>query len=83
MMVDTRQMFFTSGHFPVDLVILALVAAFLVLRLRSVLGKKVGLQAPPLPIVPRPDMLARVVDARLKRSSLSRSHMTFQPPARG
>lgn len=56
-------MFFTSGHFPVDLVILALVAAFLVLRLRSVLGKKVGLQAPPLPIVPRPDMLARVVDA--------------------
>lgn len=63
MMVDTRQMFFTSGHFPVDLVLLALVAAFLVLRLRSVLGKKVGLQAPPLPIVPRPDMLARVVDA--------------------
>ena len=43
-------MFFTSGHFPVDLVILALVAAFLVLRLRSVRGKKVVLQAHPQPM---------------------------------
>ncbi|MDI2090013.1 Tim44/TimA family putative adaptor protein [Commensalibacter oyaizuii] len=31
---------FSSGHFPIDIVILALVAGFLILRLRSVLGNK-------------------------------------------
>ncbi|MCE0743753.1 Tim44/TimA family putative adaptor protein [Acetobacter sicerae] len=37
------------GHFPVDIVIFALIAAFLALRLRSVLGKKVGFQIAPAP----------------------------------
>ncbi|NHO33859.1 Tim44/TimA family putative adaptor protein [Acetobacter fallax] len=32
------------GRFPVDIIIFALIAAFLALRLRSVLGKKVGFQ---------------------------------------
>ncbi|HQT84453.1 MAG: preprotein translocase subunit Tim44 [Acidiphilium sp. 37-64-53] len=35
--------------FPIDLVLLALVAGFLVLRLRSVLGKRTGYERPPLP----------------------------------
>ena len=37
------------GNFPVALIILAGVAVFLVLRLRSVLGKRVGVEKPPLP----------------------------------
>ena len=35
---------FTAGRFPVDLVLLAMVAAFLVLRLRGILGKQSGLE---------------------------------------
>ncbi|MGC9269118.1 Tim44/TimA family putative adaptor protein [Acidiphilium sp.] len=34
---------------PIDLILLALVAGFLVLRLRSVLGKRTGYERPPLP----------------------------------
>ena len=37
------------GDFPVALVIFAAVAVFLVLRLRSVLGKRVGFEKPPVP----------------------------------
>lgn len=36
-----------SGGFPVDLILFALVAAFLVLRLRSVLGRRQGFERPP------------------------------------
>ncbi len=35
--------------FPVDIVLLALVAGFLVLRLRSVLGRRTGYERPPMP----------------------------------
>jgi len=37
------------GSFPVALVLFAGVAVFLILRLRSVLGKRVGFEKPPLP----------------------------------
>ncbi|MBO1075125.1 Tim44/TimA family putative adaptor protein [Roseomonas marmotae] len=36
-----------SGAFPVDLILFAMVAAFLVLRLRSVLGRRQGYERPP------------------------------------
>lgn len=36
-----------SGGFPVDLILFAMVAAFLVLRLRSVLGRRQGYERPP------------------------------------
>ena len=35
-----------AGNVPVDLVLLGLIAAFLVLRLRSILGKRTGLERP-------------------------------------
>ena len=38
-----------TGSFPVDLVLLGMIAAFLVLRLRSVLGKRTGFERPPMP----------------------------------
>ena len=40
---------FSVGGVPVDLVLLALIAVFLILRLRSVLGKKEGIQSVVIP----------------------------------
>ncbi len=48
-----------QGGFPIDLILFAMVAAFLVLRLRSVLGKRTGFERPPqAPGVPVPDARA-------------------------
>ncbi|WP_232480132.1 Tim44/TimA family putative adaptor protein [Roseomonas sp. KE2513] len=46
-----------GGGFPVDLILFGMVAAFLVLRLRSVLGRRTGFERPPgergsLPVPP-------------------------------
>src|SRR3954452_21832516 len=38
-----------TGGFPLDLILFAMVAAFLVLRLRSVLGRGTGFERPPAP----------------------------------
>lgn len=48
-----------SGGFPIDLVLFGMIAAFLVLRLRSILGKRTGFERPP-EAVARPDL--RVVE---------------------
>jgi predicted lipid-binding transport protein (Tim44 family) len=37
------------GNFPIALIIFAGIAIFLILRLRSVLGKRVGFEKPPIP----------------------------------
>ena len=42
-----------TGSFPIDLVLLGMVAAFLVLRLRSILGKRSGFERPPMPQQPQ------------------------------
>lgn len=54
-----------NGSFPIDLILFGLIAAFLVLRLRSVLGRRVGYERPPQPAV-RPDGrgAAPVIDGR-------------------
>ena len=36
-----------SGGFPIDLLLFAMIAAFLVLRLRSILGRRTGFERPP------------------------------------
>lgn len=36
-----------SGGFPIDLILFGMIAAFLVLRLRSILGKRQGFERPP------------------------------------
>jgi len=41
-----------GGSFPVDLVLFGMVAAFLVLRLRSILGRRTGFERPPQPYQP-------------------------------
>ncbi|MGH7159063.1 MAG: Tim44/TimA family putative adaptor protein [Acetobacteraceae bacterium] len=48
-----------QGGFPIDLVLFGLIAAFLVLRLRSMLGRRTGYERPPIdpeaaPAGPRP-----------------------------
>ena len=42
----------SSGGFPIDLVIFGMIAAFLVLRLRSILGKRTGFERPAAPLQP-------------------------------
>jgi len=41
-----------SGGIPIDLILFGMVAAFLVLRLRSVLGRRTGHERPPRPYQP-------------------------------
>jgi predicted lipid-binding transport protein (Tim44 family) len=48
-----------SGGFPIDLILFGMIAAFLVLRLRSILGKRTGFERPPEPVA-RPEL--RVVE---------------------
>jgi predicted lipid-binding transport protein (Tim44 family) len=38
-----------AGGFPIDLVLFGMIAAFLVLRLRSILGRRTGFERPPEP----------------------------------
>ncbi len=38
-----------SGNFPIDLILFGMIAAFLVLRLRSILGRRTGFERPPQP----------------------------------
>ena len=49
----------SGGGFPIDLILFGMIAAFLVLRLRSILGKRQGFERPP-EATPRPDL--RVVE---------------------
>src|SRR5688500_5710374 len=53
-----------SGGFPIDIILFAMVAAFLVLRLRSVLGRRTGYERPP-----QPDRAAAGYDPRGARTA--------------
>jgi len=43
-----------SSSFPVDLILFGMIAAFLVLRLRSILGRRTGFERPQQPVQPQP-----------------------------
>jgi predicted lipid-binding transport protein (Tim44 family) len=47
-----------SGGFPIDLVLFGMIAAFLVLRLRSILGKRTGFERPAPPVQQAPPRTA-------------------------
>ena len=54
-----------AGGFPIDLVLFAMIAAFLVLRLRSILGKRTGFEgAPTAPARPVTRAGAPVIDGQ-------------------
>lgn len=42
-----------ASGFPIDLILFGMIAAFLVLRLKSILGKRTGYERPPQPVRPR------------------------------
>ena len=48
-----------SGGFPFDLLLFAMIAAFLVLRLRSILGRRTGFERPPADSAATPAGVAR------------------------
>jgi predicted lipid-binding transport protein (Tim44 family) len=45
---------FNAASIPVDLILFGMIALFLILRLRSVLGKRTGLEVPAAPVGRRP-----------------------------
>jgi predicted lipid-binding transport protein (Tim44 family) len=55
-----------SGSFPVDLILFGMIAAFLVLRLRSILGRRTGFerQAPPSQAQPSQPAAPPVIDGQ-------------------
>ncbi len=56
-----------AGGFPIDLVLFAMIAAFLVLRLRSILGKRTGFEgAPTAPARPAARTGAPVIDGQVE-----------------
>jgi predicted lipid-binding transport protein (Tim44 family) len=56
-----------AGGFPIDLILFGMIAAFLVLRLRSILGRRTGFERPPQPYQPvQPNMAAPVIDAQVE-----------------
>jgi len=57
-----------SFHF-LDIVFFAMVAVFLVLRLRSVLGKRTGLERPPQPLQAADGPDGKIIDLAAKRRS--------------
>jgi predicted lipid-binding transport protein (Tim44 family) len=55
-----------AGGFPIDLVLFAMIAAFLVLRLRSILGKRTGFEGAPAVARPVTRAGAPVIDGHVE-----------------
>jgi predicted lipid-binding transport protein (Tim44 family) len=63
-----------TGGFPVDLVLFAMIAAFLVLRLRSILGKRTGFEgAPAAPARPAPRAGTATLDGHAEPAEAARA----------
>ncbi len=67
-----------TGSFPIDLVLFGMIAAFLVLRLRSILGKRTGFEGAPLPAA-KPGAAAPVIDGSAE--PLAPAARPLPPPA--
>ena len=61
---------FNSGHIPYDLILFGMIALFLILRLRSVLGKRTGLEVPSVAVGRRPP--SPVVEGRAEPTTPAR-----------
>jgi predicted lipid-binding transport protein (Tim44 family) len=74
----------STGGFPVDLILFGMIAAFLVLRLRSILGRRTGYERPPQQPPYPPQPMARqpgpVIDGRAEPVPPP-SHRTIPDPA--
>ena len=61
-----------AGGFPIDLVLFAMIAAFLVLRLRSILGKRTGFEGAPAAPVRVPQPASGIADAKADPAGAAR-----------
>jgi predicted lipid-binding transport protein (Tim44 family) len=71
-----------SGGFPLDLVLFGMIAAFLVLRLRSILGRRTGFERPPQanPPPPGPAVAAGpVIEGRAEPAAATASRAVPDP----
>ena len=73
-----------SGGFPIDLVLFGMIAAFLVLRLRSILGKRTGLerQAPPVQPAPVRPAAGPIIDAKAEPQAAAAPQTVPEPTSR-
>lgn len=62
---------FTGGRFPVDIVLFAMVAAFLVLRLRGILGKQAGVERRNVPSVTPRQAPGPMIEGRAEPAPVS------------
>jgi len=68
--------------FPIDLILFGMIAAFLVLRLRSILGRRTGFERPPQPYQPAaPNMGAPVIDAQAEPAAAAAPARAVPDPA--
>jgi predicted lipid-binding transport protein (Tim44 family) len=68
-----------SSGFPIDLVLFGMIAAFLVLRLRSVLGKRTGFERPAQPYQPPANRPGPVIDAHAEPAPVSQNRPLPEP----
>ena len=70
-----------SSSFPIDLILFGMIAAFLVLRLRSILGRRTGFERPgAAPISPVGPERRRPGDRRPRRAALPTATRTLPEP---
>ena len=69
-----------SGSFPVDLILFAMIAAFLVLRLRGILGKRTGFERPAVVPPPAAAAQAPIIEARAEPMSGPRTAHILPDP---
>src|SRR5271157_5900691 len=77
----TRRAVMGSG-FPIDLILFGMIAAFLVLRLRSILGRRTGFERPPQPYQPPagPSTPAPVIEGHAEPAAGTATHRAVPEP---
>jgi predicted lipid-binding transport protein (Tim44 family) len=68
-----------GSGFPIDLVLFGLVAAFLVLRLRSILGRRTGYERPPAAYQPTPQGAGPVIEGKAEPVAPASAHVLPDP----
>jgi predicted lipid-binding transport protein (Tim44 family) len=70
-----------GGSFPVDLILFGMIAAFLVLRLRSILGRRTGFerQAPPYSPQPGPAPAGPIIEGQAEAQTAPTSRTVPEP----
>ena len=69
-----------SGGFPIDIILFGMIAAFLVLRLRGILGRRTGFEQPAHPVQPR-EGLAPATSASAQTPLPPTAQRTLPSPA--